>query len=139
MRRGERRAQARLSATSFDRLEQRGLFAADVRAGAAMDDQVEVVARTHDVLAEDPGLVGLRSRALELPRRVSELAAAEDVHLVGSDRVRADGHALDQLVRVALHQLAVLERPRLAFVRVADEVARADVLRDEAPLRAGGE
>src|ERR1700751_2651898 len=39
-------------------------------------------------------------------------------------------------MRISFHQLAVFEGAGLAFVGVADEIARSDVSRDEAPLRA---
>src|SRR5438128_53594 len=43
-------------------------------------------------------------------------------------------------MRVAFHQLAVLERAGLALIGVADQVARARVVfRDEGPLHAGRE
>ena len=51
--RGERRLEARHAALAFERLEQRGLLAADVRAGAAVHDDLEVEAGTEDVLAEE--------------------------------------------------------------------------------------
>jgi hypothetical protein len=40
-------------------------------------------------------------------------------------------------MRIALHQEMILERPRLAFVGVAGDVARLDFLVDELPLHAG--
>jgi hypothetical protein len=51
-----------------------------------------------------------------------------------------DDHALDERVRVALHERAVLERARLALVGVAHDVdGLAGALRDERPLEPGGE
>ncbi len=54
--------------------------------------------------------------------------------------VARDGHALEQLVRVFIDDLLVLERAGLGFVGVADEVDGLGVLGgvDEAPLRAAG-
>ena len=55
-------------------------------------------------------------------------------------RVRADGHAFDQRMRVVADDVAVLERARLAFVGIADEVFLArELARHEAPLQAGRE
>ena len=49
--------------------------------------------------------------------------------------VGRDDHALEQRMRIALEDVAVLERPRLAFVGVHDQVHRLGaVLRDERPL-----
>ena len=62
------------------------------------------------------------TRGLEHVGLVLVLAADEDERAVDARRVRRDDHALDQQVRVLLHQLAVLEGPRLGLVGVADEV-----------------
>ena len=51
--RGERRPDARHAALALERLEQRGLLAADVRARAAVHDDVAVEAGAEDVLAEE--------------------------------------------------------------------------------------
>ena len=53
-----------------------------------------------------------------------ELAAEVDEREVALDRERRDRDALDELVRIALDEHAVLERGRLAFVGVHHEVAR---------------
>src|SRR5262249_49738832 len=51
-----------------------------------------------------------------------------------------DDQPLDHDVRVVAEQIAVLERPRLPFVRVAHDVFRARKLaRHEAPFEAGRE
>ena len=55
----ERRLQARLALLALEALEHRRLFAADIGAGAAMDEQVEIVARFGGVLAEQAGVIGL--------------------------------------------------------------------------------
>ena len=47
----ERRAQPRLAAEPLERVEQRGLLTADVRAGAAVQHDVEVVVGAEDALA----------------------------------------------------------------------------------------
>ena len=51
--RGERRLVARLAAIAFDRVEQCGLFAADVRAGAAANFKGEFEAAAKNVVAEE--------------------------------------------------------------------------------------
>ncbi|MNT49547.1 hypothetical protein D3C72_1864090 [compost metagenome] len=55
-------------------------------------------------------------------------------------RIRADGHAFDQRVRVVADDVAVLERAGLAFIGVADQVfLPRERARHEAPLQAGRE
>ena len=60
--RREWRLQARLALLALQALEQRGLLAADVGAGAAMEVDVVVPPRPAGVLADQPGGIGFRSR-----------------------------------------------------------------------------
>ena len=134
----KRRLVARLRALAFERFEQRRLFARFVRARAAMDEDVAVEARSENVLAEESARVGLVDRVLEHVLHVEELAADVDVGHLRADGVAGDRAALDQQVRIALHQQVVLERPRLAFVGVAGDVFRVRrLLVDELPFHAG--
>ena len=136
----ERRLVARLAAVALDRLEERRLLAADVRARADAQLDVEREARAHDVVAEQAVLARLRERVLEPRVRERVLRAHVDEAVLAAGRVRGDRHRLDERERVALHQDAVLERPRLRLVGVADEVVRLRrLLRDGLPLRAGRE
>ncbi len=91
-----------------------------------------------DVLADVPLGVGLGELGLEHPLHVVELAADVDVGDLRADGPAADEAALEERVRVALHQDVVLERARLALVGVAADVLRQRrVLEDELPLEAG--
>ena len=103
----------------------------------------------------DDVAVEARSRGCRLPRKpfaprvgdgareafVAERELAPHVHVrdVALHRVRRDRDALDELVRIALEEHAVLERRRLAFVGVHDEIARERVGRQERPLLRGRE
>ena len=118
----ERRLQPRVAALALERVEQRGLLAADVGAGAAVHHEVERVVGAEDALAEVAGGARLGHRGVEHVGGDHVLAPDEDERLVGADRVGADDDPLDQLMRVLLHQLAVLERAGLGLVGVADEV-----------------
>src|SRR5207253_7064784 len=85
------RLRTRLPALALERLEERRLLAADVRAGAAMDRQRDVPeqAVTTSLLESGGEHVVLR--------RV--LAADVDEHVLRRDRVRRDQAAFDQPVR----------------------------------------
>src|SRR5690606_15137537 len=73
-------------------------------------------------------------------RGLEELAPDVDVRVRGLDGVRADQAPLDEGVRGPADQLAVLEGPRLGFVRVAEqEVLLPGLERHERPLHARGE
>ena len=69
-----------------------------------------------------PLVVRLRDGVRQTAARQHQLAAAVDEHGPDPQRVRGDDHPLDELVRVLLHQLAVVEGARLRLVRVADQV-----------------
>ena len=60
----ERRARARLAAFAFDAGDQRGFFAADKRAGAEADLDVEAEGRAEDVVAQQALLFRLPDRDL---------------------------------------------------------------------------
>ena len=104
-----------------------------------MEDHVEVEAGSEDVAAEEPALVRLVDRAPQ--PLVPQCELAPDVHerLMALDGERGDDHALDQLVRIPLHEHVVLEGGRLPLVGVHGEVARVYVLGQERPLLAGAE
>src|SRR5690606_7041966 len=136
----ERRLVARLAAVPLDRVEERGLLAADVGAGALAELDVEAEAGAGHVVAEPAVFAGLLDRVRDALERERVLAAEVDVTVLGADGERGDRHGLDDREGVALEQDAVLERAGLGFVRVADDVARARRLpRDSVPLPAGGE
>src|SRR6185312_10850088 len=118
----EWRLQPRVAALALERVEQRRLLAADVGAGAAVDDQLEVPVGAEDVGPEVTRLVGFGDRGVEDVGLRVVLAADEDEGVAGVGGERGDRDPLDQLVRVALHQLAVLEGARLGLVGVAAEV-----------------
>ena len=131
---------ARVAALAFEGLDQAGLFAADVAAAAAVDDDFAGVARAEDVLAEEALGLRLGDGALEDLGAVDELAADVDEGLLGLDGPRGDRDAFQHLVRVLVDDLAVLVGAGLGFVGVDDEVgglARLTV--EELPLHAGRE
>ena len=93
--RGERRLEPRLAALALERVEQRRLLAADVRARAGVDDDVDRVVLAEGVLAEVALRLGLLDRAPEALLREVELVAHVDVRDVRADGVAADDAALD--------------------------------------------
>ncbi len=120
--RREGRLQPRVAALALERVQQRRLLAADVGAGAAVDDQLEVAVGAEDVRPQVARLVRFGDRGVEDVGLVVVLAADEDEGVAGVGGEGGDRDPLDQLVRVALHQLAVLEGAGLGLVGVAAEV-----------------
>ncbi len=132
---------ARDAALAFERLDERRLLAAHVGASAQVERHVEVeAALAQDRRAEEAGGAAAGDRLRERCREVRVLAAQVEEAPRRADRVRADRHALEYEVGVAREQHAVLERAGLAFVGVADDVARRARRRAaRLPLEPGGE
>src|SRR5262249_4892034 len=116
-RRGERRLEARLALLAFERLHQRRFFAADVSAGAVVDDDLEVPA-VDVVLADELGVVGLLDGGLEALALADELAADIDVGDVCIHGAAGEEAALDEMVRIVPQDVAVLAGAGLGFVGV---------------------
>src|SRR6476659_10499974 len=136
----ERRAQPRLTAEALERVEQRRLLAADVRAGPPMQHRVDALAGPLDVGAEVPGRVRLGDRSLQDDALPQVLAADVDVRGLAPDRQGRDRRPLEEPVRIALHELPVVARAGLRLVEVHDHVRRlAGVTRHEAPFHPPGE
>ena len=135
----ERRLQPRHALLALEALQQRRLLAADVGAGAVVDDEVEVPA-VDVVLADQLGRVGLGDGRLEPLALADELAAHVDVAGVRAHGEGGEQRALDQQVRIVPHDLAVLAGAGLGLVRVDHEIAGPGIaLGHERPLEAGRE
>src|SRR2546421_10751447 len=116
--RRERRLEARLAGLALERVEQRRLLAADVRAGADEGGQVEVDAAPQHVPAEQSRRIGFRERRLEARHRLAEkLAANVVVGNRGGGGGAGDCQALDEGVRVGAQDVAVGAGAGLALDR----------------------
>ena len=121
---------------SFERLDESRLFAADVRAGAARDRDVEIEIRSEDFFAEETFGARFFESFLENGGAVIELAANVDVrHRIRSDGERRDDHSFDEKMRIFFDEQAIFERARLRLVRIAEQIRRLRrIFRNEAPL-----
>ena len=138
--RRERRALAGLPLAALEGLQEPGLLTADVSACAPMEVDVEVHAAAEHVPAEVAGRVGLGDGGAQSLERPPVLGPHVHVGDVDGVRPGRDQQPLDELVRVELQDLPVLERGGLALVGVAGDVARsAAVLGEKAPLHTGQE
>src|SRR5207249_9546661 len=107
-------------------------------ARATVHPHLEVEPGAEDALPEEAPRARLGDRLLQHARAVRELAADVDVGGVAADGVRGDDDALEQLMRIALDDLAVLEGAGLALVGVDREVdGLLALLGEEAPLHPG--
>src|SRR5579883_1789165 len=137
--RRERRLETRFAAPALERIQQRRLLAADVRPRTAVDRYLKAVARTEDVVPDIAGRPRLRERGAKDLIPAFELAADVDERVVAADRVRAECDPFDDLMGRLFEEHVVLERPRLGFVTIADEIARLVVLGKELPFPSGRE
>ena len=131
--------QARLALLAFQAFEQRGLFAADIGAGAMRDIDIERPA-VDIVLADQLGLIGLVNRGLQMFALPDEFAADVNVTGMGAHREARDQTALDEEMRIVPHDLAVLAGPGFGFIGVDHEIARPSVggfLGHERPFQPG--
>ena len=110
--RRQRRLGADLAALALDRIEQRGLLAADIGAGA--DPHLERERR------DDVRRRARSPRCIDADRE-RIFRADIDIAVLRADRVAGDRHALDQAEGIALHQHAVGEGAAVALVGVADD------------------
>ena len=136
---GKRRLRARLPSLALERREERGLLAADVGAGAAVQHHRRVVARAEHVQPDVAAAAGVVERPPQHLELGAVLATDVDERRGRADRVAHDEDALDQRVRVSEHDLAVLERAGLGLVGVHAQVGRPPVLGQERRLAAGRE
>src|SRR3546814_8345987 len=65
--RRERRFQARLAFLALEAFDHRSFFAADIGAGAAVDEDVEIITRLRRILSEQAGVIRLLHRREERP------------------------------------------------------------------------
>ena len=138
----KRRLDAGHAALALDGLEECGLFAADVRACAQAQFDVEVQIAAQQMATQVAGFSTAGQRILQHRRRVGILAAQVDVtaHLaLALNRVRGQRHRLDQPEGIALQQRTIFEGAGLALVRVAhDHLGCRRLIRGAAPFDPGG-
>src|SRR5665213_2760465 len=135
--RRKRRLEARFAALALERVEQSRLFTADIRTGAALDREFEIVIAAADPFADVPGVAGLLHGIAHDLEAGLELAANIDERVMAADGVRTEQDALDDLVRRLFEQHVVFERARFGLIAVANEVARTAVVGQKRPLATG--
>ena len=132
--RGERWLRPRLPALALERLEQRGLLAADVGTRSTVEHDGDA--------SEEIGLAHRLERVAQDLELALVLAADVDEHVLRLDSVCGDEAALEEPEWDTEHDLAVFEASGLRLVGVHDEVVRLRELlrlRHERPLAAGRE
>src|SRR5262249_28165965 len=122
---------------AFQTFDQSGFLSADVGTGPAVYEHVEMDFLAEDLTAEQSCLIRLVDGPLHGARRLAVFIANVNVSGAGARGVTGEDDAFEHLVRVFLHEDAVVEGAGLAFVGVDAEVDRAGVvLGQEGPLDA---
>ena len=130
-----RRLDAGIGTLSLKRLDEAGLFTADVGTRALVDVDVDVESGTADILAQEALGTGLLKGLGDDLGRLGELASDVDIGQVDIQRVGGNGHPLDELVGIVMQDVAILEGTGLGFIAVAgDVVGLAVITANEAPL-----
>ncbi len=130
----------RVGALAFEGFQQAGLLTTNVGAGTLVDVDVEVKAGAEDVFAEKTFRACFFDGVPNDLGRFGKFAADVDVGEVNICGEGGNGEAFDELVRVLVEDVAVLEGAGLGFVAVDnDVVVFAVVVFDEAPFGSGGE
>jgi len=100
--------------------------------------QLEREIGAENLVTQIAGCTRLFKGFLEALVDVEDLAVDVVVAGLHAHRVGRDRHAFDDDVRVVAQDVAILERPRLALIRIAHEVLRAlELPGHEAPLQSG--
>jgi hypothetical protein len=135
-----RRLDARIRTLAFERFDEAGFLAANVSTRAAMDVNLQIVTATENVFAEETFRARFLQRRVQQLRALGHFATDVDVGELHVVREARDDHPLDELMRIFVDDLAILERAGLGFVGVADEINRlAAATVHEAPLESARE
>ena len=89
-----------------------------------MNVNIDIEPGAKNVSAEKVVLVRFFDRPLQDLRTFRKLASYIYVRRPGTERETRDGDAFQQLMRIFVDDVAVLERARLRFVRIANQIDR---------------
>src|SRR5689334_10202115 len=133
----EGRLVARLGTLAFDGLDQSGFLSANVSTRTHEDAQIELPARTKNVVPKQLVFVAVVDFPVaRLPGVFVFMANVEDSGS-GASRKSGDNHAFNEKMRKMLHDEAILYRSRFTFIRVADDILLISwAVADRLPLSA---
>ncbi len=124
-----RRLDARIRALAFEGLEEAGLLTANVGTRAPVDVDVAVEARCRGCFCRGSRLARASLMAFHTMRAASGNSHADvDVAEVGIRREGRDDEALDELMRIVVQDVAILEGAGLGFVAIHHDVVRLAVV-----------
>ena len=138
---GERRADTRHATFTFERLDQRRLFTANVGACAKVNTDIEVEPLLpENRLAEKVCVTALLQLLLQRVDEVAVFTPEIEKPLLCTGHSCTERHPLEKTVGVSLQQQPVLEGPGLPLVCVTDhDFPGAFRIGTETPFHAGTE
>ena len=110
------------AAVAFDGGGQGAAFAADERAGAFADFDVEIKSGAEDIRSQQAVFPGIGDRLFQAAYRERIFGADVDVTFGGAAGDAGDHHAFQHPVGVAFHHASVHESAGVAFVAIADDI-----------------
>ena len=139
-RREVRRLDPGVSPLAFEGFDQTGFLATNIGAGTAMHVNLQIVTRAQNILSQKtrcPGFLKCLIQQLGRNRHLTPDVDVGQLYVVGPAR---EDHPLDQLVRILVEDLTILEGARFGLVGVANQIDRLTAAAvHEAPLKAGRE
>src|SRR5438132_697414 len=130
----------RVSALAFERFDQPRFLTANVGAGAAMNKDFDVKVGTENILTQKLLRPRFLDGALEDLCALGKLAPYIYVSGVDIEGVTGNQGALEQLVRILMNNVTILEGARLRLVGIANQIHRLLLVRlNKAPLHPGWE
>ena len=135
-----RRLDTRIRTLAFERFDEAGFFAADVSTSATMNVHLQIETGAENIFAEETFRARFFQRCVQNLCAFGHFAADVDVSELHVVREARNDHALDELMRIFVDDLTILESARLGFIGVADEINRLAALAiNETPLEAARE
>ena len=121
-------------------MDQGRFFSTDKGTGAIADLDIEIKARTQDILAQQAIFAGLGNGHLQAVDGQRILGPDIDQAVVGIDAIAADHHRLDDRIRIAFHDGPVHERTGIPFIGIAYHILVGGIeLAGDLPLHTRGE
>ena len=104
---------SRVGALAFKRFDQTGFFATNIGGRATVDVDFEIKTGPLNVLAKEAFFPGFSDGPFQSDGGLGKLLANVNVSGVSSNGIGRDDHALNELVRILVDDIAVLEGARL--------------------------
>ena len=133
------RLDAGIRAFAFEGFDQAGFFTANISARAAVHIHFQIITGAQDIFTQEIFSLRFRQGLDQNLCAFGHLTTNIDIRQMNVVRKTRDDHPLDQLVRILVHDLPVLEGARFRFIGVANQINRLTAPAvDKAPFKPAG-